>query len=297
MHIEPFGSIPTSNPTRCHRLRAAGRVRFGKGWASKMVARRKSAGRGFVGVFAAVACASLVAAGCFGFGIASAGSAGADSTTFGLGGTSDAVVLPASDVPSEVASSSVREGLPIASAAQRDVSQGYQEIEAEEEAARIAAEQERIAKERACIQQASAAKSAYLATYGSLPVADVDFSIGREAFIAEWTERINEYLRGFPLAGHGETFATAAWEYGVDPRWSPAISNTESTRGSVCFSPHNAWGWGQSAWSDWDSAIRAHVRGLSEVYGYTISYANAKKYCPPNYDNWYRDTRNEMAKI
>lgn len=262
-----------------------------------MVARRKSAGRGFFGVFAGVACASLLVAGCFGFGIASAGSAGADATTFGLGGTSEAVVLQVSDAPAEVAAPAVQEDLAIESAAQRDVSQGYQEIAAEEEAARIAAEQEAAAKEKACIQQAADAKAAYLGTYGSLPVANVDFSIGREAFIAEWTARINKYLEGFPLAGHGETFATAAWENGVDPRWSPAISNTESTRGSVCFSPYNAWGWGQSAWPDWDTAIRAHVKGLSEVYGYTISYSYAKKYCPPNYDNWYRDTLNEMAKI
>ena len=262
-----------------------------------MVARRKNTGRGFVGVFAAVACASLFAAGCFGFGIASAGSAGADATSFGLGGTSDAVVLQVSDAPTQAAAPAVSEGLAIQSGAQRDVSQGYQEIEAEEEAARIAAEQERIAKEKACLQQVADAKTAYLARYGSLPVADVDFSMGRDAFIAEWTDRINDYLAGFPLAGHGETFATAAWDYGVDPRWSPAISNTESTRGSVCFSPYNAWGWGQSAWSDWDSAIRAHVKGLANGYGYTISYANAMKYCPPNYDNWYRDTRNEMGKI
>ena len=248
-------------------------------------------------MFAAVACASLVAAGCFGFGIASAGNTG-DATTFGLGGTSDAVVLQVSDAPAvEAPAPALDENPAIEATAQRDVSQGYQEIEAEEEAARIAAEEARVAREKACIQQAADAKSAYLAKYGSLPVANVDFSIGREAFIAEWTARINKYLEGFPLAGHGETFATAAWENGVDPRWSPAISNTESTRGSVCFSPYNAWGWGQSAWSDWDSAIRAHVKGLATGYGYTISYANAMKYCPPNYDNWYRDTLNEMAKI
>ena len=262
-----------------------------------MVARRKSAGRGFVGVFAAVACASLFVAGCFGFGIASAGGAGTDAAGFGLGGTSDAVILQVNDSPAEVAAPAIQEERAIEATAQRDVSQGYQEIAAEEEAARIAAEQERIAKEKACIQQVADAKSAYLAKYGSLTVSNVDFSIGREAFVAEWTVRINDYLEGFPLAGHGETFAIAAWENGVDPRWSPAISNTESTRGSVCFSPHNAWGWGQSAWPNWDTAIRAHVKGLADVYGYTISYANAMKYCPPNYDNWYRDTLNEMAKI
>ena len=112
-----------------------------------MVARRKSAGRGFVGVFAAVACASLFVAGCFGFGIASAGGAGADAAGFGLGGTSDAVILQVNDSPAEVAAPAIQEERAIEATAQRDVSQGYQEIAAEEEAARIAAEQERIAKD------------------------------------------------------------------------------------------------------------------------------------------------------
>ena len=100
------------------------------------------------------------------------------------------------------------------------------------------------------------------------------------------------------LGGKGrETFAQAAWENGIDPRWSPAISNTESTKGRVCFKSHNAWGWDQSSWSNWDTAIRAHVAGLARGYGFTISYAYAQRYCPPNYDNWYRDTLNQMQLI
>ena len=126
---------------------------------------------------------------------------------------------------------------------------------------------------------------------------EVDWSCGKDAFISEWTNRINNYLAGSPLAGQGETFATAAWENGVDPRWSPAISNTESTKGTNCFLPHNAWGWGSTGWSSWEEAINAHVAGLAKGYGYTISYSNAQKYCPPNYDNWFRDTLREMSKI
>ena len=118
-----------------------------------------------------------------------------------------------------------------------------------------------------------------------------------EAFIEEWSARINDYLFGSPLSGYGETFAEAAWEAGIDPRWSPAISNTESTKGRVCFKSHNAWGWDQTNWPDWDTAIRSHVAGLARGYGFTISYSYAMRYCPPNYDNWYRDTLNQMQLI
>ncbi len=119
----------------------------------------------------------------------------------------------------------------------------------------------------------------------------------RDSFIAEWTQRIDAYLAGSPLAGYGYAFAEAACDYGVDPRWSPAISNTESSKGLNCFRPHNAWGWGQASWPDWDTAIRAHVKGLAQSYGYTISEAAAQKYCPPSWHDWYVATAAEMAKI
>ncbi len=119
----------------------------------------------------------------------------------------------------------------------------------------------------------------------------------RDSFIAEWTQRIDNYLAGSPLEGYGYAFAEAACDYGVDPRWSPAISNTESSKGLNCFLPHNAWGWGQVSWPDWDTAIRAHVRGLAQGYGYTISEDSAQKYCPPNAHDWYVATAAEMAKI
>ena len=125
----------------------------------------------------------------------------------------------------------------------------------------------------------------------------VDWSCGREAFISEWTDRINAYLSGTELDGYGAVFAEAAWENGVDPRWSPAISNTESTNGASCFLPYNAWGWGDSGFSDWETAIRAHVAGLSEVYGYSITVDAARTYCPPNYVHWYSNTIKQMALI
>ena len=125
----------------------------------------------------------------------------------------------------------------------------------------------------------------------------VDWTVGRKAFVEEWTRRIDKFLAGSNLAGYGKVFAEAAWENGVDPRFSPAISNTESGRGSVCFLPYNAWGWGSSTWNDWETAIRDHVAGLAEVYGYTVSYEAAGIYCPPNQDNWYHMTITAMASI
>ena len=119
----------------------------------------------------------------------------------------------------------------------------------------------------------------------------------RDAFINEWAPRIDAYMSGFPLGGHGRTFAEAAWDYGVDPRWSPAIACIESTKGLYCFKPHNAWGWGSVSWPDWDTAIREHIAGLSAGYGYTISPSAAQKYCPPTWEDWYASVSAEMNKI
>ena len=117
------------------------------------------------------------------------------------------------------------------------------------------------------------------------------------AFINEWAARIDAYLAGSPLGGQGKTFAAAAWEYGVDPRWSPAISFTESSKGADCFHPYNAWGWGAVSWGSWEEAINAHVRGLARGYGYTISVEAAQKYCPPNWEKWYERTSEQMNLI
>lgn len=256
-----------------------------------LVAKRKETKKaGLAAKVAAAGCASLLVVGCIGMGIASAGGSASDeAVVFGLGETSSAVVLQGESSPNQSVSD-LSEGLAIEGTAQRDISQGIEEIEAEEEAARIAAEQ-------AAIAQAQQAREEQLEKTGSLAIGSVDFSVGKEAFVSEWTQRIDNYLAGSPLAGYGSVFANAAWENGVDPRWSPAISNTESSKGRNCFLSHNAWGWGQSSWGSWEDAINEHVAGLASGYGHTISFANAKKYCPPNYENWYRDTLAQMELI
>ena len=198
---------------------------------------------GLVAKIAAIGCASVVAVGCFGYGLAAAGGL---SSPFG--GTASSA--PAAEVlVSNVSDTSV--GSVLSQPASRDITQGVQAVEAEKEAERIAAEQAALAEEQARIQAAEQALAKARTTDASSAMsqlAEVDWSCGKDAFISEWANRINNYLAGSPLAGQGETFATAAWENGVDPRWSPAISNTESTKGANCFLPHNAWGWGSTGW-------------------------------------------------
>lgn len=142
-----------------------------------------------------------------------------------------------------------------------------------------------------------AASEAEEAAQPAEQLTEVEASSDEATFLAEWTPRIDAYLAGSPLAGQGATFAKAAYTYGVDPRFSPAISYTESSKGAVCFKSHNAWGWGSSSWDTWEAAIDAHVGGLSRGYGYTISEEGAKKYCPPNWEHWYNTTLAQMNLI
>ena len=124
-----------------------------------------------------------------------------------------------------------------------------------------------------------------------------DWSTDKATFVAAWAGRIDSYLSGSPLSGYGANFAAAAWDYGVDPRFSPAISCVESSKGRYCFRNHNAWGWGSVDWDSWEEAIDSHVRGLSRGYGYTVTIPGAQKYCPPNWEFWYSRVCAEMALI
>ena len=118
----------------------------------------------------------------------------------------------------------------------------------------------------------------------------------RDYYVEVWGARIDNYLAGSPLYGYGYAFAEAAWDYGVDPRWSPAIAAVESSKGAYCFEPYNAWGWFAYLGGDWDSSIRAHVAGLASGYGYTLSYAAAARYCPPG-DLWYSACATQMLYV
>lgn len=168
--------------------------------------------------------------------------------------------------------------------------------QAEEQAAREAAEAAAALQAEADAQAAAQAAPVSQAAVPSAP-SSVDWSSDKSSFVAQWAPRIDAYLAGSPLAGQGTTFASAAWDYGVDPRWSPAISNTESSKGRYCFRDFNAWGWGSMDFDSWEQAIDTHVRGLARGYGYTISVEAAKKYCPPNWYHWYTTTLSEMNRI
>lgn len=253
-------------------------------------------------VFSAIAGIFIFAIVCgVGFGVASADSANdavrADS--FGLAPASvkaaDNVHL---DAPGTSSQGVFCEQSVLASTSERTIESGFKMIDDREraEAKRTAADNvavfDRIAAEKA--KQGVSHAAGQDCEYG-LPA--IDWSVGKDAFIEEWTARIDTYLAGSPLAGYGSVFAEAAWENGVDPRWSPAISNTESSKGSVCFLPHNAWGWGDTGWDDWETAIRTHVAGLASGYGYCITPEAAEKYCPPNHSFWYTTTHAQMAEI
>lgn len=233
-----------------------------------------------------------------GIGTSFAGAGGVNTSGFGLG---DAVAIEEAsqaDTFGVASDTDVRESTQLGSSAQRDISKGIEVIEAKEEADRIAAEEAARIEEEARIKAAAEKQAAQIASNPpAIDLTEVDFSVGKEAFVAEWSVRIDAYLAGSPLAGQGITFATAAWDNGVDPRWSPAIANTESSKGLDCFRSYNAWGWGQIDFSSWEEAINTHVAGLASVYGHTISYPAAQKYCPPNYDHWFRSTLSEMHRI
>ena len=126
---------------------------------------------------------------------------------------------------------------------------------------------------------------------------NVNWQSDKDGFVAKWSTRIDAYLAGSPLAGYGSAFAAAAWDYGVDPRLSPAISAVESSKGLYCAYSHNAWGWGSVSWGSWETAIYAHTAGLASGYGGYLTYSMAQKYCPPNASAWYSSVAANMAMI
>jgi peptidoglycan DL-endopeptidase CwlO len=127
--------------------------------------------------------------------------------------------------------------------------------------------------------------------------ASVNWNSERDTFVSQWASRIDAYLSGTPLSGYGRVFAEAAYDSGVDPRWSPAISMIESSGGRYCFRSYNAWGWMGRTFSSWDEAIRAHVSFLARNYGATLTPAAAKMYCPPTWQDWYNKVGAQMNCI
>lgn len=217
------------------------------------------------------------------------------------------VSLDAQMQEAEEERSKAEEALAQAVAARQQLEAEIAAQAAAEEAERQAAiEQSRAELEAAASDDASGSGTTFVTESGNQAEVEVpaspdpgtvDWSVGRDAFIATWTSRIDAYLAGSPMAGQGATFAEAAWEYGCDPRFSPAIAMVESSLGRYCFLPYNAWGWGSSSWGSWEDAIWDHVAGLASIYGGHLTYAGAQMYCPPNAAHWYSSVLANMERI
>jgi len=168
----------------------------------------------------------------------------------------------------------------------------------EEAAAQAAAAQ--AAQQAAAQQAAQDAASATTDTSSSTATdpGSVDWSTDKTSFVATWAPRIDAYLAGSAMDGCGTDYAAAAWDYGVDPRWAPAISNVESSKGANCFRSYNAWGYGGFSFGSWQEGIYRVVRGLSlSPYNGVFSLDSARYYCPPTYEDWYDKVAGQMAQI
>lgn len=213
-----------------------------------------------------------------------------------------------------IAAAEARQRAEAVAAAQRAIEEARQkrEQEAAQKQQQQAQEQEQANKEEeqpAPSEPESKDEATFTTSSGYTAVIEVpqeeEVSVSTEPLASnttdqetgDWAARIDAYLAGSPLAGYGATFAKAAATYGVDPRFSPAISCIESGKGAICFRPHNAWGWGNSSWGSWEEAINDHVAGLAAGYGGTLTLEGAQRYCPPTYQEWYSSVLAEMNSI
>lgn len=127
----------------------------------------------------------------------------------------------------------------------------------------------------------------------------IDWSMGDDEIVAEWAPRIDAFFEGYPLEGQGETFVRAGIQYGVDPRFSAAITNTESTKGLYMYvGDYNPWGWMGQSFSSWEEAIYAHTEYLAcDYYHARLDAATAQTYCPPTWESWLERTLSYAQSI
>lgn len=170
---------------------------------------------------------------------------------------------------------------------------------AREVAAQAAIQQAQTAAE----QQAQAAAAAANTSSGNpsgntvTNPGDINWATDKTAFVNAWAPRIDSYLSGSPMAGCGTDYAAAAWDYGVDPRFAPAISSVESSKGAVCYRSYNAWGYGGRSYGSWSEGIYNVVRGLAIGYGGNLSYEGASRYDPSDPGHWYNAVSAQMGLI
>jgi peptidoglycan hydrolase CwlO-like protein len=190
--------------------------------------------------------------------------------------------------------------------ARKEAQQRAIQKQKEEAAAQKAAAQAKLKAAKTKEEKASAKKEVKAAeeeessskSSTSSSASNVGWSSSKTAFVNKWAPRINAYLSGSPTAGTGKYYAAAAWDNGVDPRWAPAISCVESSKGAACFASYNAWGYGSSRFSSWEDGINTVVGALgSSMYGGYLTRAAAATYCTSNPSSWYSNCKAEMAKI
>ena len=245
--------------------------------------------------------------GCIDFRFASAGSGAVhDIDSFGIGGADANVAIADSADFANVSEVPPRESTVLTSTASRDISQGIRSYRSRGKKLLIAAEEAARAEEEARIAAAEQAKAEQGRRCASMqpPMPSPRFPKlvflpwAKRLSFPEWTSRINAYQPARPWRGKVPRSpklpgATASTRAGRLPYPTP-----KSSKGAHCFPCHyNAWGWGDKSWSSWEEAINAHVAGLANGYGYSITYANAAKYCPPNTDHWFRATIGQMKMI
>lgn len=123
-----------------------------------------------------------------------------------------------------------------------------------------------------------------------------------DSFINEWTNRIDNYLAGSPMAGQGYNFAVAAWNTGVDPRWSPALAASRAARASIAPGSYNAWGWsgrggGWRSFGSWSEAVSA-PRCLPGRQLWLHAYPGSRQeVLPPTWQDWYNKVASQMNRI
>lgn len=126
---------------------------------------------------------------------------------------------------------------------------------------------------------------------------EVNWDMPEDEFVETWGYAIDQWLAGSELAGQGKAFAKAAKKYNVDPRWCPAISCTESSKGAACFRDHNAWGFGQYDFATWEEGIDTVTKRLGELGGKCTLEAAKVYNNPDTYETWYQDTVRYMNEI
>lgn len=117
---------------------------------------------------------------------------------------------------------------------------------------------------------------------------------------------IEAYNAGWPLAGCGEAFVSAAEYYGVDWELAAAVARVESGSGRAVNASwyYNPFGYGAYLGSSWEEMIWNWTKNISQssIYGGTLTTTFAGYYASGGgFDsyasNWYYTVWNEIYRI